>query len=142
MRNLFRTDFSQVNLDLWLLLLRILVAAFMLTHGLPKFYKLIADEEVKFGDPIGFGPTASLVLAAFAEIVCSTFILIGLGTRIATVPLIITMTVAAFISHADDPFNKKELSLLYLFTYITLLILGSGKYSLDLLLSKRITFKK
>lgn len=136
MKRSFETTFDHNRLDLWLLFLRILVAAFMLTHGLPKFYRLMAGN-LEFADPIGLGEPATLVLAVFAEVVCSTFIFIGLGTRIATVPLIATMLVAAFVSNWNDPFGKKELPLLYLFIYVTLLILGSGKYSIDFVLSRR-----
>ncbi len=139
MRRTLKTGFQQNHLDLWLLVLRILVAAFMLTHGLPKFYKLMAGGEIKFGDPIGLGPATSLSLAVFAEVICSTFIFIGLGTRLATIPLIVTMLIAAFVAHADDPFGRKELPLLYISVYITLIILGSGKYSVDYLLGKRLT---
>ena len=110
----------------------------MLTHGLPKFVRLMSGD-FQFADPIGIGEMSTLLLAVFAEVVCSTFILIGLGTRLATVPLIATMLVAAFIAHWNDPFGKKELPLVYLFVYITLLVLGSGKYSLDFFISRRLT---
>lgn len=141
MRRSFHIDFNQNRLDVWLLLLRVLVAAFMLTHGLPKFYRLMTGN-IEFSDPIGIGEPATLILAVFAEVVCSTFIFIGLGTRLATLPLIATMLVAAFVSNWNDPFGKKELPLLYLFIYTTLLILGSGKYSLDFLLSKKLVQTK
>jgi putative oxidoreductase len=141
MRKSFHTNFDQGRLDLWLLFLRMLVAAFMLTHGLPKFYKLMTGN-LEFSDPIGIGEPATLFLAVFAEVICSTFILVGLGTRIATVPLIATMLVAAFISNWNDPFGKKELPLLYLFIYVTLLVLGSGRYSIDSLLSTRLVQTK
>lgn len=141
MRRSFHTSFDQNRLDVWLLVLRVLVAAFMMTHGLPKFFRLM-EGSLEFSDPIGIGEPATLVLAVFTEVVCSTFILIGLGTRIAAVPLIATMLVAAFISNWNDPFGKKELPLLYLFIYTTLLIVGSGKYSIDYLLSKRIVQTK
>src|SRR5687768_3742038 len=109
MKRLIDIDLRRNYLDVWLLILRILVASFMLSHGLPKFYKLMAGGEIEFRDPIGLGPAASLTLTAFAEAVCSTFILIGLGTRIAVIPLIITMAVVSFIVHGEDPFAKKEL---------------------------------
>ncbi|HEY0653085.1 MAG TPA: DoxX family protein [Chryseosolibacter sp.] len=141
MRKTFQTEFNQNRLHVWLLLLRILVAAFMLTHGLPKFYRLMTGN-FEFADPIGIGEPATLFLAVFAEVICSTFIFVGLGTRLATVPLIATMLVAAFISNWNDLFGKKELPLLYLFIYVTLLVLGSGKYSLDFLLSSRLTQAK
>jgi putative oxidoreductase len=136
MKNIFSIGFKQQYFDLWLLALRVLVGLFMLTHGLPKFYKLMEGGEVKFGDPIGLGPTVSLVLTVFAEMVCSTFILIGLGTRIAVIPLIITMLVITFVVHANDPFGDKEPAFLYLFTYVTLLVAGSGRYSIDYVLSR------
>ena len=142
MRRTLKTGIHLNQLDVWILLFRILIAAFMLTHGLPKFFKLMAGGEVTFGDPLGFGAFPTLLLAVFAEVVCSTFILIGLGTRLATIPLMITMAVAAFMVHGDDPFGKKELPLLYLLSFITLFVFGSGKYSVDFLLSRSLKAKK
>jgi putative oxidoreductase len=142
MKTTLKTGFNQQHLDTWLLLLRILVSVFMLTHGIPKFYRLIAGGEVQFGEIFGMSAAVSLTLAVFAEVVCSTFVLIGLATRLAVFPLILTMLVAAFVAHGSDPFGKKELPLLYCFIYITLLILGGGKYSVDYLLSRRLFSQK
>jgi putative oxidoreductase len=142
MKRTLTIDFDQRYLHLWLLVLRIAVALSMMTHGLPKFFQLLADGEIQFADPVGLGPSISLGLTVFAEVICSTFILIGLGTRLATIPLIVTMLVAALIVHFDEPFGKREMALLYLFPYITLLVLGSGKYSIDYLLRERLIPKK
>lgn len=139
MKRSLKTGVRQSHLDVWLLLLRILVAVFMFTHGFPKFMRLMAGGEIRFGDPIGLGPEVSLVLAIFAEVICSTFVLIGLATRLAVIPLSFTMLVAAFIAHGPDPFAEKETALLYFLIYITLWILGSGKYSVDYLLRNRLT---
>lgn len=114
----------------------------MLTHGLPKFYKLMAGGEIQFREVFGMSAAVSLSLAVFAEVICSTFVFVGLATRAATIPLIITMLTAAFIAHADDPFGKKELPLMYSLIYITILILGSGKYSIDYLLTRPLVPKK
>lgn len=67
------------------------------------------------------------MLAVFAEFGCSLLLLARLGTRLATIPLLITMLVAAFVAHADDPITEKDLHLLYLLVYGVLLLLGSGK---------------
>lgn len=138
MKKLFHTELKPEFLHLALLLLRITVAAFMLTHGLPKLTKLLAGGEIKFADPLGFGPELSLFLAVFAEFVCSILVGIGLATRLAAIPLMVTMAVAAFISHGADPFGRKELALIYLLIYIFLFLAGSGKYSVDHIISKRI----
>lgn len=125
-----------LTMHLWLLLLRVGVGSFMLTHGIPKFNQLM-DGNFEFGDPLGVGVHTSFILTVFAEFLCSVLIIVGLGTRVAAVFLSVTMMVAAFIAHGDDPFGKKELALLYLLIYLTLLVFGSGKFSLDRLMVKR-----
>ena len=113
-----------------LLILRVAFSAAMLTHGYGKFMKVI-NGEWKFGDPLGIGVEASLILAAFAEFICSILIILGLTTRFALVPLIITMLVAWQIAHGDDPFSSQEKSVLFLSAYIALFITGAGNFSLD-----------
>lgn len=133
-KRVFSTGTSDWKLDLGILIIRVAIGAFMLTHGYPKLMRLFSGEEIRFADPFGLGPVPSLALAVFAEFFCSIFIAIGLGTRLASIPLIITMAVAAFVAHAGDPFGQKETALLYLLFYILLLITGSRRYSVDRLL--------
>lgn len=109
----------------------------MLTHGVPKLMKLFSDAEIKFADPFGFGAVPSLLLAVFAEFFCSILIILGLGTRLATIPLLITMLVAAFHAHANDPFGSKEKPLLFALLYFLFLVFGGGKYSFDQWNNKR-----
>jgi len=137
MKKLFNVSVSENQLGIALLLIRVFVAVFMLTHGVPKLGRLFSGEEIKFMDFMGMGPVVSLALAVFAEFLCSILIALGAATRLASVPLIITMCTAAFVAHADDPFGTKEKPLLFLVVFIFLLITGAGKYSVDSLLSKR-----
>ena len=134
LKRVFSTGTSDWKLDLGILIIRVAIGAFMLTHGYPKLMRLFSGEEIRFADPFDLGPVPSLALAVFAEFFCSIFIAIGLGTRLASIPLIITMAVAAFVAHAGDPFGQKETALLYLLFYILLLITGSRRYSVDRLL--------
>lgn len=120
-----------------LLLVRIVVAIFMLTHGLKKYMMLFSGGPIEFANPIGLGETTTLVLAVFAEVVCSALIFIGLATRLVVLPLIFTMFVIVFIVHAPDGFGSQELPSLYLLIYILLLVTGSGKYSVDHLISNK-----
>jgi putative oxidoreductase len=137
MKRLFQIETREEYLNILVLLLRISIAALMINHGLPKLEKLLAGGEIQFANPIGVGPILSLILVIFAEFVCSILIGIGLGTRLASIPLMFTMFVAAFITHGADPFGKKEMALLYLLFYVALFVIGSRKYSIDYLLLKR-----
>jgi len=137
MGNSYSTILNLKNTDIALLFLRIGIGGLMLTHGIPKMMMLFGGEPIIFGDPIGLGVETSLTLAVFAEFICSILILIGLGTRLAAIPLALTMAVAFFIVHAADPFQRKELALLYLIVFLFLFLTGSGKYSLDHYILKR-----
>ena len=137
MKRLFLTETKENYLNIIVLILRVSVAGLMITHGFPKLSRLLEGGDIQFADPFGMGAAFSLTLVVFAEFFCSIFIGIGLGTRFATIPLIITMSVAAFIIHGPDPIAKKELALLYLLIYLTLFIVGSRKFSIDYLLPKK-----
>lgn len=117
--------------DLGLLLVRLLSGGMMLTHGIPKIDRLMGEGPVKFADPFGLGPEISLVLVLFAEVACSILVMIGLKTRLATLPLMFTMLVAAFYIHGADPFGEKELPLLFFTVFGSILISGAGRYSVD-----------
>lgn len=136
-KRIFTTDFPKEG-HVALLIFRVCAAAFMLTHGIPKLAKLLSGDQIQFADPYGFGPTASFVLVVFAEFVCSILIILGLGTRLAVIPLMINMTTAAVFAHANDPFAVKEKALLFLIIFFLLLFFGPGRYSLDHALAKRV----
>lgn len=123
-----QVDVNKVNLSL--LILRISIGGMMLTHGIPKFMKLLSGD-FAFADPLGIGAGFTLFLAVSTEFLGSLMIITGLGTRFGAFLGVSTMAVAAFIQHGADPFGTKEKALLYLVGYIVLVIAGSGKYSLD-----------
>lgn len=117
--------------DFGLLAVRLLSGGMMLTHGLPKFDRLFGEGPVKFADPFGLGPEISLGLVLFAEVGCSLLVMAGFKTRWATLPLLFTMLMAAFYAHGSDPFSDKELSLTFFTLFLSILISGGGRFSLD-----------
>jgi putative oxidoreductase len=118
--------------SLGLLFLRITAGGMMLFgHGWAKLVGF-ADIAPKFPDPLGLGSTTfSLALAVFAEAFCAAAVMVGVATRLASMPLVVTMLVAAFVVHSDDPWAKKELALLYAAPFLTLVFTGPGKFSFD-----------
>jgi|SRR5690554_3606503 len=118
--------------DINALILRLVLGlAMFYGHGLPKMNVLFGSGEIQFPDPLGVGVTLSIGLAVFAEVVCALLIVVGLFTRLALLPLIMTMGVAAFVFHSGDPFGKVELPMIYFFGYIALIFVGPGRFSLD-----------
>ena len=138
-KKLLATGNHSSSTSLGLLLLRVGVGLMMLTHGYPKFLKLI-EGNFQFGDPIGLGVEVSLTLAVLAEFVCSILLILGLFSRFALVPLLVTMAVALFVVHISDPFGTQEKAAMYLLIFFFLFIAGPGKYSLDKKLFGKRTF--
>jgi len=129
-KKLLYIENAPLQTDVGLLVVRIAFGGLMMRYG---WQKLVNFSEYASGflDFLWLGSEVSLGLAIFAELLCAFLIVIGLFTRWATIPLIITMLVAFFQVHANDTFDVKEHSLLFLFPYIALLMTGGGKFSID-----------
>jgi putative oxidoreductase len=69
-------------------------------------------------------------------VLCALFIILGLFTRIAVIPLIIVMLVAIFGANSAKPLIESELALLYLGAFVTLLFCGPGRISVDGMINK------
>ncbi len=130
---LFGKSTGEGMASLGLLILRVAAGVLMMTHGWSKIQNFEGMVESGF-DPVGMGATLSVVMLIGAEFIAALFIVLGLLTRLSAVPLIVAMSVAAFVAHASDPLQVKELSLIYLTIFASLMITGAGKYSLDSIL--------
>ncbi len=119
------------SLDWAALLMRLVFCGLMVyNHGLMKII-LFSESPDSFSDPLGIGASASYYLVVFAEAICSGLVLLGLFTRLALLPLLVTMVVAVFSVNWDNTLTEKELPLLYLSVYIAIWLLGPGRFSLD-----------
>jgi putative oxidoreductase len=117
--------------SLGLLLLRVGAGGMlMLGHGWGKLAHY-SDMSVRFSDPLGVGSGLSLALALSAEFFGSLLVILGLATRFAALPVLFTMLMAALVIHADDPWSKKELALIYAVPFVTLIFTGPGRFSVD-----------
>ncbi|PSL46604.1 putative oxidoreductase [Chitinophaga niastensis] len=135
MRKLFSTGFTNGAVSFSMLVLRLVFGGLILTHGWPKLINFTAKMN-SFPDPLGVGHKISLGMTVFAEVFCGVFLILGLLTRLATIPLIICMSVIIFIIDGAKPITEKELAVLFLAAFVTLLFTGPGKFSLDGALGK------
>ena len=135
MKKLFSSKYSDNTISFSLLLLRLTLGGLMIPHGVQKLMRFAAKSST-FSDPFGIGSPTSMALTIFAELFCAAFIVVGLMTRLASIPLIIAMSVAVFYSRHGKIFGEGEHAALYLGGFIALLFAGPGKYSMDKLIGK------
>lgn len=129
---------TEVHLGLGLLFLRVFGAfALLRTHGWPKLMDLEGTLR-HIPDPIGFGQTFATYYAIFANVFCAFLVMLGLFTRWASFAIVSITLSGLFLVHATDPAKVQDTPLIYSIVFITLIILGSGKYSFDGLLEKKV----
>jgi len=135
MKKLMSTNYSAGAFNFALLLLRFGIGILMINHG---YGKLVHFNEMskQFIPFLGLSPNIALALVVFAEFFCSIFLILGLFTRLTTIPLIITMSVALFKAHNGEIFDKGEMATLFLVSFLVIFILGPGKISVDGLTGK------
>jgi len=136
MKKIFSTKYAAFSFDVSMFLLRVGSGLMLfIFHGLPK---LQGFEERKntFSDPLGVGHMNSLLLAILAEVGCTMLLILGLFTRLASFVLVVFLGVIILIVHADDPWRRKELPILFLVIFLFSLFCGPGKWSLDKLIGK------
>jgi len=83
-------------------------------------------------------PTLNAYLAATTELAGAVLLLLGLATRLISIPLMFVMVVAITTVHLPNGFeagnNGYEIPLYYLLMLVSLLISGPGRLSLDAVL--------
>jgi len=135
MRRFLSIKYSAGAFNVALLILRLAAGILMMNHGYQKLVNF-AQYKTQFMSFLGLSPTISLSLAIFAEFFCALFLVIGLFTRFACIPLIIAMSVALFKAHNGEVFGDGEHAALYLATYVTILLVGPGRVSVDGMMGK------
>lgn len=138
-KKIIHTDNSKATI-----LIRLMVGVVFLSEGIQKFL---------FSDTLGTGRFEKIglpspeFLGSFVgtfEILCGTLILIGLLTRLASIPLIIIMLVAIATTKSEVLANKGFWEMMHgsrtdwamLLGSIFLLIKGGGYWSMDKKLTK------
>jgi putative oxidoreductase len=135
LKKLFYHSYSPVAFNIAALILRIVFGLLMLPHGWDKLSHF-AEKKHKFMNFLGLGSSLSLGLATFAEFFCSILLILGLFTRLATIPLLVTIFVILNLHHWQF-YGPNELEPAFLAAFLAILLLGPGKYSFDAQISKK-----
>lgn len=130
----------------FLLLIRLIWGYQFLITGMGKLMNL-ANTSQFFADLGIFMPKSAAFIVGFFELLGGLALIIGLGSRLMCVPLIVIMITAYTIAHSDqltffsfitDPVTfALERPFGFLYTVLVVLIFGPGKISLDYLLCRK-----
>ena len=130
-----------------ILLVRLMVGAVFIMHGYQKLFVFGMNGPSgtisAFHDKMGFGDfsTPAAWAAAIAEFGCGILLALGLFTRLAAIPIIVTMAVAVVKVHLSHGFflmvGGYEYALTLGIAALGLLMTGSGALGLDNLRGRR-----
>lgn len=147
MNKILGNSIHPVQLSVGLLLIRLTIGILMAFLG---YEKLIHFDEMAASDFwaknisfLGFTGKIPLALTVFAEFFCSLFLILGLFTRLALIPLLICMgyiiVVVGKFSIINSGENGLELNtaFVYFMIYLALFLTGPGKYSADYQITKK-----
>lgn len=136
MKKLLSTKYSANAVNAAMLILRLGLGTLMVVkYGFQKITHF-SDTASHMPNLLGMGGTVNAALIIFAEFFCSMFLILGLFTRLACIPLIIAMSVILYrIAHFDF-FGQGHLAALYLTGFIAILLIGPGKVSVDGMMGK------
>ncbi len=135
MNRFLSTKYSAGAFNFGMLVLRVVTGVLLVSHGYNKIVQFNALK-YKFMNFIHLGSTTSLALIIFAEFFCGIFLILGLFTRLASIPIIIGMGVVVFIATHGHIFAEGEKGTFYLAAAITILFCGPGKISVDGMIGK------
>ncbi len=122
------------------LILRVSIGMMFMAHGSQKLFGAFGGHGIQgfasFLSGLGLPfPTFQAYLAACSEFFGGFLLIIGLATRFATVPLMVTMLVAIFKVHWSKGFFGQdggfEYPLVLLIILCSLAVVGGGRFSVD-----------
>lgn len=124
--------------SLGLLALRLGAGGFLIYgHGWGKLIHFSQRAE-RFADPLSVGSPASLAMAVLAEVFCATAVMLGFVTRVAAAVVTFLFLTIVFVVERSKSVDDRELGFLYGICFMTLLLTGPGRFSVDAWLGKKL----
>jgi putative oxidoreductase len=124
-----------------LLIARLTVGVLFVSTGWGKVHNI---EKIigYFGELHIPAPAFNAVLASWTELLCGSLLVVGLASRLAAIPLMVTMVVAILTAKLDEIHGVPDLLGEVEWTYLVLLfivvVFGPGKASVDAIVESRV----
>jgi putative oxidoreductase len=132
MKKFLLMSFLPVSPDLGLLILRVWAGLSLFRlHGIEKIVNF-SGMLSHFPDPLHIGPLPSLIFAMLSDAICSILVMLGLMTRLASLIIVINLLVVFIFMH-NFSFMQEHAQLVYVYlgVFLTTLVAGAGKISVD-----------
>ena len=123
--------------SLLLLASRLIFGLTFASHGLDKLQHF-SETAAHFPAPFGLSGDIAVGLSIFGELVCGLAFAFGFLTRLTLLPMIFTMIVAFTTVHGGSV-SGGELAFLYLVIFVLSWFAGAGKFSVDGVISSKIS---
>ena len=123
--------------DVVLLGYRLLLSLEMIfAHGLKKIGLGVSEAEV-VPNPLNLPEELNGLLAISANLFFPVLIIFGFFTRLAVLPILSVTLTGYFVLHFHDAPLLKDTPFIYSLSYLLILFLGAGKYSIDYFIHKK-----
>jgi putative oxidoreductase len=125
-----------------LLVARLTVGVLFVSTGWGKVHNLekVTSFFAELGIPM---PGLNATVASYTELVCGSLLVIGLASRLASLPLVVTMIVAIVTAKRAEVHGLADLFGLVEWTYIAILLviaaMGPGAASADAVVARRLS---
>jgi putative oxidoreductase len=121
---------SNLN-NLALLIFRVLLSVELFgVHGLKKF-RLKDGQREKEPNPFNLPDKLNTILAGLSDKIMPFAVMLGIFTRLAVLPIIGVTAIGYFVVHRKDNAEIRDVPYMYTLSFLLLLFLGAGTYSVD-----------
>ncbi|MBC7934818.1 MAG: DoxX family protein [Rhizobacter sp.] len=123
---------------LTMLIFRVLVSLeLMIVHGFKKLGIGVSVAEI-IPNPLHLPEAFNNGFAIGANIIAPVFIVFGLLTRLAILPVLAVTLTGYFVLHWNDALLIKDVPFIYSLVLMLVWVLGPGKYSLDYIINRKL----
>jgi len=121
---------SNLN-NMALLIYRVLLATELFrVHGMKKF-RLENGQREQVPNPFHLPEKTNKIVATFSDTVVPFLVILGIGTRLVILPTLGVTAIGYFVVHRKSPLEVKDVPYMYTLSFLLLLVLGAGTFSVD-----------
>lgn len=126
-----KSDLGSHAANYIIFIFRVLVSIeLIVVHGLKKL-GIGTDTAEMVPNPFKLPYLLNEFLAITANVICPLFIIVGFGTRFASIPIVIVTLTGYFFVHSSGTLMERDIPFMYTMAFLLITFTGGGRYSVD-----------